>query len=262
MKTEDLVKAAREKEQARDANTLSVVSDSSSFVVPVDLIEVEEQARKTFDDLEELAETIREHGQLQPILVQTKPNGKYLLVGGERRLRAIRDVLMEKTIRATVEEKDLGSLDIRLKQLVENKQRKDYPPLELAEELSELKKRHHFTDKALGEKLGVDPSWITKQRALHDAPEAIKERIRKGTLSVSTFWNNKKLILEKKSRQVLVKVPYARALEVVQILQRLSGQSESLEAIKIPSKPKKEDLLRIISERASDILKDLEGQGQ
>ncbi len=239
---------------------LSPVKDESAFIIPVHLIDVRPQARKTFEEAEmdSFAKSIQEKGQIEPILVKKLPSGRYELIAGERRLRAIRDNLKERTIKATVKEGEVSELDTRLLQLVENKQRADYEPLELAKELAEIKSKYDLADATLAEMLGVVPSWIYKIRSLNDAPEHIKERIRNKTLAPRTYLQNKKTILAKKTRQVLVKVPYGKALELTRILQKIAEKSEGLEPITLPKKPQKDDLLKILTERATEILSQFE----
>lgn len=159
-----------------------------------------------------------------------------------------------------MKEGDLDALDIRLTQIIANSQRKSVHPLELAHEVADLKKKYKFTDEKLGDLVGFDASWVARLRKLDAAPDDIKERIRKGSLTISVFFSNRKLILEKKSRQVFVKVPIANAIEVAQLLQAICEESESLEPVKITKRRTKEELLKIISERTSDVMAYLQGK--
>ena len=78
------------------------IIDANARVISISSIEVRAQARKTFHLLEELAADIQLHSQLQPVVVREIGEGQYVLVSGERRLRAIRDVLRHPTIAARV----------------------------------------------------------------------------------------------------------------------------------------------------------------
>ncbi len=228
--------------------------DEDAFVIPIDLIDVKPQGRKSFENLESLAKSIQEHGQVQAVSVRRVEGGRYELIFGERRLRAIRDILKGKTIRVTLKDEVLSEGEISVLQLIENGQREEYKYLELAVELQRLKDTEKKTDAELSEIMGRNPSWIYRVRSLNDAPDEVKKRIASGELSVTTYWNNKKDILAKKTRRVLVKVPYTQALELTQLLQRIAEKSDGLEPIKIPKKPKKDDLLKIIMERSTEIL--------
>ncbi|MFQ5543875.1 MAG: ParB/RepB/Spo0J family partition protein [Nitrospiria bacterium] len=263
MDLEDQIKERRKKAKMKkeagsvtseQAEELVTVADEKAFIIPINRIEIQSQARKTFSDLEGLAKTIKEQGQLQPVIVKKIGFERYLLVDGERRLRAIRDILREKTIHAVLRDVELEGADIRFTQLIANRQRDDYPPLELAEEFADLKKTYGFTDAVLAERLGMDQSWIYKQRSLAAAPPEIKERLRNGSLAVTTYLNNKKTILEKRKRKVFLKVPYEDALAVAKLLQKISERSETGTDIDIANKPRKKDLLAILSKRAPELL--------
>ncbi|MFQ5543514.1 MAG: ParB/RepB/Spo0J family partition protein [Nitrospiria bacterium] len=236
------------------AKKLIPEADEKAFIIPIDRIEVQSQARKTFFDLEGLAQTIREWGQLQPVIVKKMGFEKYLLIDGERRLRAVRDILKQQTIRAVLQDVHLEGSELRLTQLIVNRQRDDFPPMELAEELNDLKKRYRFTDSELAERLGMDKSWIYKQRSLADAPPEIKEKIRSGSLAATTYLNNKKTLLEKRSRKVFLKLPYEDALNLAKLLQKISEHNNLTTTIDIGEKPKKKELLSLLSQRAPELL--------
>jgi len=266
---DDQIKARREKAKRKEEagggasdqeEVLGVVADKNAFILPIDRIEVRSQARKTFSDLEGLAQTIKEQGQLQPVIVKKIGFERYLLVDGERRLRAIRDLLKQKRIHAVLRDVELEGADLRFTQLIANRQRDDYPPLELAEEFADLKKSYGFSDSILAERLGMDQSWIYKQRSLADAPSDIKERIRNGSLAVTTYLNNKKTLLEKRKRKVFLKLPYEDALALGKLLQKLSERSEGSSGITLGNKPRKKELLAILSERAPELLALLNAQ--
>ena len=119
------------------------------------------QPRKDFDPerLRELGESIQRHGLLQPVVVI--PNGeRWILVAGERRLRAHK--LMEMpTIRAIVADVDLDELRMRELALVENIQRENLNPLELAQAYQELLTVHGITHEELARLVHKSRSQIT-----------------------------------------------------------------------------------------------------
>ncbi len=233
---------------------LVTVADEKAFIIPIDQIEVQTQARKTFFDLEGLAKTINERGQLQPIVLKKIEDEKYLLVDGERRLRAIREILKQKTIRAVLQDVELDGSELRLTQLIANRQRDDYPPMELAEELKGLKDKYNFTDSDLADRLGMNKSWIYKQRSLADAPPEIKDKIRSGSLAATTYLNNKIAMHEKRSRKVFLKLPYDDAVNLAKLLQKLSEHMDDTATIDVGEKPRKKELLSILTQRAVDLL--------
>ncbi|GAA8122227.1 ParB/RepB/Spo0J family partition protein [Helicobacter pylori] len=105
------------------------------------------QPRKVFseDSLEELAQSIKEHGLLQPVLVVSE-NGRYHLIAGERRLRASKLAKMP-TIKAIVV--DIEQEKMREVALIENIQREDLNPLELARSYKELLESYQMTQEEL-----------------------------------------------------------------------------------------------------------------
>ncbi|UOS60539.1 ParB/RepB/Spo0J family partition protein [Helicobacter pylori] len=105
------------------------------------------QPRKVFseDSLEELAQSIKEHGLLQPVLVVSE-NGRYRLIAGERRLRASKLAKMP-TIKAIVV--DIEQEKMREVALIENIQREDLNPLELARSYKELLESYQMTQEEL-----------------------------------------------------------------------------------------------------------------
>jgi len=101
-------------------------SPATSFL-PLDLLVPSPQPRKRFENLEALAESIREKGVLQPLLVRPLGDGRYAIVAGERRYRAARMAgLSEVPVRVV----ELSEKEARLLALVENLQREDLNPYE------------------------------------------------------------------------------------------------------------------------------------
>ncbi|GHV01257.1 putative chromosome-partitioning protein ParB [Campylobacterota bacterium] len=117
------------------------------------------QPRSNFDEsaLKELADSIKQHGLLQPIVV-IEQNGSYVLIAGERRLRASKIAGFE-TIRAVVADITYGKL--RELALIENIQRQDLNPLELAQSFHELINEHDLTHEALSDIVGKSRVYVT-----------------------------------------------------------------------------------------------------
>jgi len=119
------------------------------------------QPRKHFDEdrLQELASSIAEHGLLQPVVVVPRGD-RYLLVAGERRLRAHKLAKL-LTIRAIVADVDFDELRMRELALIENIQRENLNPLELAHSYQELIDVHHITHEGLAQIVHKSRSQIT-----------------------------------------------------------------------------------------------------
>lgn len=131
-----------------------------------------QQPRRIIDPeaLAELASSIRQHGLLQPIVVRELEGqaGRYLLVAGQRRLLACRQ-LERETIFAIVTE---GAPDELA--LIENLQRQDLDPLDEADAMARLMAAHRYTQEQLGRVLGRKQNTISETLSLGALPDAIK----------------------------------------------------------------------------------------
>lgn len=139
------------------------------------------QPRKNFDPsaLQELAQSIKMYGVIQPILL-TKRGDRYMIIAGERRFRASK-LAEKKTIPAIV--KDFEEREIKEIALLENIQRQDLNPIETARAMKELMDAYGWTQEALADRLGKSRSNVANiMRLLTLCPEVI-ELIEKGKLS-------------------------------------------------------------------------------
>jgi ParB family chromosome partitioning protein len=142
-----------------------------------------EQPRRNFspESLEELADSIRIHGIIQPLLVRETADG-YELIAGERRLRAA-EIAGLKEVPAILHS-PLSSAEERLElALVENLQRTDLNPIEEARALRRLRDEFGFTNDAIAERLGKDPTVIAHSLRLLALPEPAIAALINGTLT-------------------------------------------------------------------------------
>jgi ParB family chromosome partitioning protein len=139
------------------------------------------QPRKEFDEesIDELAQSIKKHGLLQPIIV-IKDKDKFILVAGERRLRAFKKLGREK-IKAYIAE--YTKEDLREYALIENIQREDLNPVEIALSLNALIKEHGYTHEELAKEIGKSRTYITNMLRVLNLPEYVIEKLRKNILS-------------------------------------------------------------------------------
>ncbi len=140
-----------------------------------------DQPRKTFFEqtISELAESIKEHGVLSPILV--RPQGKkYEIIAGERRFKAARQAGL-KEVPAII--KNVSNGDARIISLIENIQREDLNDIDRASALRELKVNLGLPWVKIAKKLGLTKSRILDLVGLLDLPEEIKEDIQKRNLN-------------------------------------------------------------------------------
>jgi ParB family transcriptional regulator, chromosome partitioning protein len=165
------------------ANQATPASEATGLL-QLPLVEIEEnpfQPRRDFSDAEivSLAESLKEHDLLQPILVR-RVEGRYQLISGERRLRAARHAGWT-TIPARLREAD-DRLVAELA-IVENLQRKDLNPVEKALSFKRYLDEHHCTQDDLARRLKIDRSTIANLMRLLELPGSILDGLRKGTIT-------------------------------------------------------------------------------
>ena len=143
------------------------------------------QPRKTFDTqaLQELSDSIREYGILQPILVceNNADSDSYVLVSGERRLRAAK-LAGQSNIKAIIIDVAVWD-ELRELALIENIQREDLNPLELAQCYKELIDKYHFTHDQLAQKVAKSRAQITNTLRLLNLEESVAEAVLENKIS-------------------------------------------------------------------------------
>ncbi len=139
------------------------------------------QPRKVFDteSIIELSESIQRHGLLQPVLVIKNGDG-YMLIAGERRLRAVRHS-GAKTIRAIIA--DLDRSKIRELALIENIQRENLNPIELAHSLKELIEEHGITHEELSDIVKKSRSYVTNSLRLLNLSSFAQDQVSNGKIT-------------------------------------------------------------------------------
>lgn len=140
------------------------------------------QPRKTFDDatLQELADSISEHGLMQPILVRKKGSG-FEIIAGERRWRACQKAGL-KSIEVIV--KDLAEEAVFEWALIENIQREDLNPIEEAEAYRRLLEAGGLTQEQLAVRVSKDRSTIANALRLLKLPDEVRRQVIAGALSM------------------------------------------------------------------------------
>jgi ParB family chromosome partitioning protein len=159
--------------------------DRNVFTCPLEKIVPQKgQPRQHFDPhkLEELAQSIREHGLVEPLVVRRTPGSgdKFELVAGERRWRALQRAGLRE---ALVVVKDVSAKDAFELALIENVQREDLNPIELAEAFDRLVREHGYTQEALAERLGKDRTTIANGMRLLKLPARVRSKVVVGELT-------------------------------------------------------------------------------
>ena len=151
--------------------------------IPIDLIEPDpRQPRKYFHEekIRELAESIRLHGLLQPILVRPTEKGTYQIVHGERRYRACR-LLGLKKINCII--RDLPNEEVPVIQLIENLQREDLTPLEEAQIYKRLVEEFGFTHEEIARMIGKSREYVSNKLRLLKLPKTVQEALIEGKIT-------------------------------------------------------------------------------
>jgi ParB family chromosome partitioning protein len=170
--------------QQRDAtNPRSFVSDGDlRHIATPDIVPNRFQPRRSFTEAElaELEASIRASGLLQPIVVRSRPDGKWELVAGERRLRAVTR-LGWKEIPAVV--RDFDDRAMLTLALVENLQRADLNPLEEAEGYQRLIDEFGLTQQQVADAVGKDRTTVTNLLRVLTLPPAVRQLVERGHLT-------------------------------------------------------------------------------
>lgn len=151
------------------------LSRGEDGVVELDIKKVDPnkgQPRKSFDatSLKELSESIKQHGVIQPIVVNEQ-DGRYMIIAGERRFRASLAAGL-KTIPAVI--KHYNDRQIKEISIVENLQREDLNPIEAARAIKELMEEYNFTQETVADRIGKSrPAIANSLRLLTLAPEVV-----------------------------------------------------------------------------------------
>lgn len=157
-------------------------TDNSIIKIKLNLIKPNEnQPRRNFDEekIIQLADSIKEHGIIQPLVLK-KENDLYTIVAGERRWRASKILGLDEVPAIIM---DLSEKDILEVSLIENIQREDLNPIEEANAYKELINRFNFTQEDLAKRIGKSRVAITNTMRLLNLDERVQDYIIEGIIS-------------------------------------------------------------------------------
>ncbi|KYJ87388.1 ParB/RepB/Spo0J family partition protein [Sulfurovum riftiae] len=197
------------------------------------------QPRKHFDDaaLKELSNSIKEHGLLQPIVVIEKENG-YLLIAGERRLRAHKLAKLP-TVKAIIANVDIDEARLRELALIENIQRENLNAIELANSYAELIEVHKITHDELSSIVHKSRSQITNTMRLLALSAYAQKKVALGKISQG---HAKVLVgLDEKQQKIIIDSIIGQKLSVREA-EKMAKQSKKGETVS-PSKNSASSLL-------------------
>ena len=203
------------------------------------------QPRKTFDEdaLNELAESIKEYGIVEPIIVKKSIKG-YEIVAGERRTKAAK-IAGLTTIPAIV--KDFTDDEMQEIALLENIQREDLNPIEEAEGISAIISARGLTQEEFAKKFGKSRSYITNLLGILKLPEEVKEMVKDKSISMSHARSLSKLDDQDKMVRIAKKI-VKENLNVRDIEKLLSSKPSTVKA------RVKEEKYRIYEDAFSDAI--------
>ncbi|BBB48214.1 ParB/RepB/Spo0J family partition protein [Pelolinea submarina] len=231
----------------------AVEPTSGAQQIPVDLIKPNpSQPRLEMDDvkLEELSNSIREHGIIQPLILTREPNQEeYILIAGERRLRAAKLAGLESVPAIVRQVSDQERLELAL---IENIQRENLTPLESAEAYQQLNDEFGLSHDQIAEQVGKSRTAVTNTIRLLKLPEAIRAAIGSGKISEGhgralLSLNNEKAQLAAFQTIVSHELNVRQAEELVR---KLAGEKPAVEQ----SKPSKDPEVKEIENNLRSIL--------
>lgn len=207
------------------------LSDEES-VATLRLSEIEpnkNQPRKSFDNdaLKQLADSIAEHGVIQPLIVRSLPGGNYVIIAGERRWRAAKMAGLSEipvVIRDDISDEQAAQIA-----MIENLQRENLNPIEEALGYKEIIDKYGLTQDKLARALGKARSSIANSLGLLSMPNGVQELLRQGLLSAGHCKALKKV----KDEALMIELAHKAAsgeLSVRQVEQIAKRESENAKA--------------------------------
>ncbi|MCK4762540.1 MAG: ParB/RepB/Spo0J family partition protein [Candidatus Aminicenantes bacterium] len=233
---EEMLANMRQRKGKRGGPTLS---DIEAVEIPLDKIRIEKQVRKNLDKekIQELAQSMIGEGLIEPVIVEVSGE-EYILTIGERRVRAAQ-LLGWKMIPAIIKAKSNKSRVVL--QLIENIQREDLHPIEIALAIGEIKEETGMTQIELADKIGKNKSYISKIFSILDLTGKVKpEELYLVPLEVLYLLSMK--IKEKYFRKVLEK---AKAGATVKQVQEMIAGEETRERTGQKGRIKKEPPIKL-----------------
>ena len=169
-------------EEAYENATGELTGGSTTGVSIEDIYPNPNQPRKSFDEnaMNDLTNSIREHGIISPIVVNRQPDGRYMIIAGERRYRA---AILAGLKEVPVIIREYTEREIQEISLIENLQREDLNPIEAAYGIKRLMEEFSLTQEQLAERLGKSRPAIANTLRLLSLAEEVIDMVRAGKLS-------------------------------------------------------------------------------
>ena len=232
-------------ESAEDNNTIPTAAAAGAEEISIDDIKPNvNQPRKAFDQeaLDELAESIKQHGLIQPIIVRDTGSG-YEIVAGERRWRASREAGL-KTVPCLV--RDLTDEETMLFAIIENMQRRDLDPIEEAEGLNNMIRTYGLTQEQVSRSVSKSRPYITNSLRLLKLPEDVRQMMSEG--KISSGHGKAILSLKTEKEQIALAEKIAKEDLSVRAAEAIASGKKAPAKKKGRAAKKNEDVLQIESE--------------
>ena len=168
---------------ARLGDDVMKTESSGSLSLPISQVETcSSQPRKRFDDesLQELADSISQHGIIQPLTVRKLSSGYYQIIAGERRWRAARLAGLQEVPVIVIEADDRKAAELAM---IENLQREDLNPMEEAAGFQSLIESYHMTQEEAAQRVGKSRSAVTNALRLLGLTPSVRKLVEEGKLS-------------------------------------------------------------------------------
>ena len=164
-------------------NVMENPEEKSSLYLPISQVEsCAGQPRKQFDPdaLADLADSIREHGIIQPLTVRKLQSGYYQIIAGERRWRAARMAGLDQVPAIVIEADDRKAMELAM---IENLQREDLNPIEEAEGYLQLMEQYNLTQEETAQRVGKSRSVVANALRLLNLCPLVRAMVEDGRLS-------------------------------------------------------------------------------
>ena len=164
-------------------NVMENPEEKSSLYLPISQVEsCAGQPRKQFDPdaLADLADSIREHGIIQPLTVRKLQSGYYQIIAGERRWRAARMAGLDQVPAIVIEADDRKAMELAM---IENLQREDLNPIEEAEGYRQLMEQYNLTQEETAQRVGKSRSVVANALRLLNLCPPVRAMVDDGRLS-------------------------------------------------------------------------------
>lgn len=197
-------------------NSSSVNETGPEMIKISEISPNKDQPRKEFDltALEQLADSIREHGVIQPLILRPLSSGGYQIVAGERRYRASRMAGLTELPAVIRDFSDKEAMEIAL---IENLQREDLNPIEEALGYQELMEHYGFTQETVSKSVGKSRPAVANALRLLNLPQTVRDHVQNGDLSAgharAILSLNDEKLMEETAQKVMLKGMTVREIE-------------------------------------------------